>query len=84
MSAVALGARRGAGCRGAAMPLALWMALLVLLGSVAIGTIGRVHLAKARAQTGADLAALSAARELRAALAEPLDPRAGPERVRAP
>ncbi len=81
MSSVALRARPG--CRGAAMPLALGMALLVLLGSVAIGTIGRVHLAKARAQTGADLAALSAASELRAALAGPFDPREGPERVRA-
>ena len=79
MSAAALGSRTG--CRGGAMPLALAMALLVLLGSVAIGTIGRVHLAKARAQTGADLAALSAARELRVALGSAL-PEDGADRVR--
>jgi hypothetical protein len=63
------------------MPLALAVALLVLMGSVAIGTLGRVHLAKARAQTGADLAALSAASELRSALAEPPGP-AGADEAR--
>jgi hypothetical protein len=70
--AVAVAARPG--CRGSAFPLALAVALLVLMGSVALGTLGRVHLAKARAQTGADLAALSAASELRSALAAPLGP----------
>jgi hypothetical protein len=63
------------------MPLALAVALLVLMGSVAIGTLGRVHLAKARAQTGADLAAVSAAGELRSALVEPPGP-AGADRAR--
>ena len=77
--------RRGArACEGGALPLALALALLLLLGGVAVFTLGRVHLAKASAQTGADLAALSAGRELRAALPEALGPHGlGPEGLRA-
>jgi hypothetical protein len=56
--------------RGQALPLALALALLLLLGAVALFALGRVHLAAARAQTAADLAAVSAARELRARLGE--------------
>ena len=54
--------------RGQALPLAIAVALLILLGGVALFALGRVQLAAAKAQTAADLAAVSAARELRASL----------------
>jgi hypothetical protein len=58
--------RRGAGGqRGQALPLALALGLLVLLGGAALFALGRVQLSAARAQTAADVAAISAARELR-------------------
>jgi hypothetical protein len=56
--------------RGQALPLAIGLALLVLLGAAALFVLGRVQLAAARAQTAADLAALSAGRELAARLGE--------------
>ncbi len=56
--------------RGQALPLALAVALLLLLGAVALFALGRVQLASARAQTAADLGAVSAARELRGRLGE--------------
>ncbi|HEX2503461.1 MAG TPA: transglycosylase SLT domain-containing protein [Miltoncostaeaceae bacterium] len=56
--------------RGQALPLALALALLLLLGAVALFALGRVQLAAARAQTAADLGAISAARELRGRLGE--------------
>jgi Transglycosylase SLT domain/D-alanyl-D-alanine carboxypeptidase/Putative Flp pilus-assembly TadE/G-like len=56
--------------RGQALPLALALAFVVLLGAVALFVLGRAQLAAARAQTVADLAAISAARELRARLGE--------------
>ena len=56
--------------RGQALPLALALALLLLLGAVALFALGRVQLASARAQTAADLGAVSAARELRGRLGE--------------
>ncbi len=56
--------------RGQALPLALALALVLLLGAVALFALGRVQLAAARAQTAADLAAVSAARELRARMGE--------------
>jgi hypothetical protein len=56
--------------RGQALPLAIAVALLVLLGGVALFALGRVQLAAAKAQTAADLAAVSAARELRASLGQ--------------
>jgi nitroreductase len=62
--------RNSPGERGQALPLALALALLLLLGAVALFALGRVHLAAARAQTVADLGAVSAARELRARLGE--------------
>jgi hypothetical protein len=69
--------------RGQALPLALALALLLLLGAVALFALGRVQLAAARAQTAADLGAVSAARELRARLGEvALDGRAGDWRER--
>ena len=55
---------------GQALPLAIGLALLVLLGAAALFLLGRVQLAAARAQTAADLAALSAGRELAGRLAE--------------
>ena len=60
-------ARRGQA--GQAFPLALATALVLLLGAVALFALGRVQLAAARAQTAADLAALSAGRALAADLA---------------
>ena len=60
--------RAGAPQRGQALPLALALALLVLLGGAALFALGRVQLSAARAQTAADVAAVSAARELRARL----------------
>ncbi len=50
------------------MPLVLVAGVLVLLAAVAAFALGRVPLAAARAQTAADLAALSGARELWAGL----------------
>lgn len=58
------------GQSGQALPLALALGVLVLTGAVAAFAVGRAHLAGARAQTAADLAALSAARELQDRLAE--------------
>lgn len=55
---------------GQALPLALAMAVVLLLGVVALFVLGRVQLAAAQAQTAADLAALSAGRELGAHLGE--------------
>ena len=51
--------------RGQALPLALGLGLLVLGGALAVGALGLAQLAKARAQTAADTAALSAGRRLR-------------------
>ena len=64
--------------RGQALPLILGAWLALLLAVVAVFALGRVHLAAARAQTVADLAAVSAARGL------PAGPAADgvPERVR--
>jgi hypothetical protein len=56
--------------RGQALPLVLVVAALVLAGSVALFALGRAHLAVARAQVAADIAAISAARELRARIVE--------------
>jgi hypothetical protein len=70
---------------GQALPLALATAVVVLLGAVALFTLGRVQLGAAQAQTAADLAAISAARELRDRLGEmAVDPpsRAGRWRAR--
>jgi hypothetical protein len=55
---------------GQALPLALALALVLLLGAVALFALGRAQLAAARAQTAADLAAISAARELMARMGE--------------
>lgn len=55
---------------GQALPLALAMAVVLVLGAVSLFVLGRVQLAAAQAQTAADLAALSAGRELSAHLAE--------------
>ena len=62
--------RRRRGQSGQALPLALAVVLMLVAGIAALVALGRVHVAVARAQTAADLAALSAARELRARLAE--------------
>ena len=56
--------------RGQALALVLALALLLLAGAMAVFALGRAHLAAARAQGAADLAALSAAAELRARLGE--------------
>ena len=53
---------------GQALPLALGLGVLVLLAAVAGFALARAQLTVARAQTAADLAALSAARELWAGL----------------
>lgn len=53
--------------RGQAIPLVVGAWLVLLLAVVAVFAVGRVHLAAARAQTVADLAAVSAARGLAAA-----------------
>jgi hypothetical protein len=53
---------------GQALPLALGLGALVLLAAVAGFALARAQLSVARAQTAADLAALSAARELWAGL----------------
>ena len=50
--------------RGQAAPLALAVGLLVVLGAVALFVLGRVQLAAAQAQTAADVAAISAGREM--------------------
>jgi len=50
---------------GQALPLVLVVAAAVLAGSLALFALGRAHLAVARAQVAADVAAISAARELR-------------------
>ena len=55
---------------GQALPLGLALAVVVLLGAVALFVLGRVQLAAAQAQTAADVAALSAGRDLSAHLAE--------------
>ena len=62
--------RRAGHQAGQALPLALTIAVLVLLGAVALFVLGRVQLAVAQAQTAADVAALSAGRELSARLTE--------------
>jgi hypothetical protein len=62
--------RKGGRESGQALPLALALAALVLLGGVAVFALGRVQLAGAQAQTAADVAAISAARELRDRLGE--------------
>ncbi len=60
---------------GQALPLVLGMSVVLLLGVVSLFVLGRAQLAAAQAQTAADLAALSAGRELAAHLAEAaLDP----------
>ncbi|MGE0025639.1 MAG: transglycosylase SLT domain-containing protein [Thermoleophilia bacterium] len=58
------------GQQGQALPLVLVTAALVMAGAVALFAIGRAHVAVVRAQTVADVAAVSAARELRARLGE--------------
>lgn len=55
---------------GQALPLALALATVIVLGVVALFVLGRAQLAAAQAQTAADLAALSAGRELSARLGE--------------
>ena len=56
--------------RGQAAPLALAVGMLVVLGAVALFVLGRVQLAAAQAQTAADVAAISAGREMWAHLGE--------------
>ena len=56
--------------RGQALALMLVAGVLVLAGAVAVFTLARVQLSGAQAQSAADLAALSAARDLRAGFAE--------------
>ncbi len=69
---------------GQAAPLALAVGALLVLGAVALFTLGRVQLAAAQAQTAADLAAISAGRELRAHLGDiAIDGPAGAARWRA-
>ena len=58
------------GQQGQALPLVLAVAGLVMAGAFALFAIGRAHVAVVRAQTVADVAAVSAARELRARLGE--------------
>ncbi len=58
------------GCAGQALPLVLGIALLLVMGAVAVFALGRVQLAASQAQTAADLAAVSAARDLRDHLGE--------------
>ncbi len=61
--------RRGAAAqRGQAAPLVLAVGALLVFGAVALFALGRVQLAAAQAQTAADLAAISAGRELSANL----------------
>jgi hypothetical protein len=55
---------------GQALPLALATAVVVLLGAVSLFVLGRAQLAVAQAQTVADVAALSAGRELSARFGE--------------
>ena len=62
--------RRRSAQGGQAAPLALAVGALLVLGAVALFTLGRVQLAAAQAQTAADLAAISAGRELRAHLGD--------------
>ncbi len=50
--------------RGGALPLALAVAFLLLLAASAVLVVGGAHVAAARAQTAADLAAVSGARAL--------------------
>ena len=70
--------------RGQAAPLALAVGLLVVLGAVALFVLGRVQLAAAQAQTAADVAAISAGREMWAHLGEiAVDGPAGAARWRA-
>lgn len=60
---------------GQALPLALAVAAVLLVGVVSLFVLGRAQLGVAQAQTAADLAALSAGRELGARLGEvALDP----------
>ncbi len=66
------------GQRGQALPLVLVTAALVMAGAVALFAIARAHVAMVRAQTVADVAAVSAARELRARLGEVAADPAGP------
>lgn len=56
--------------RGQALPAVLALAGLVLAGAIALFALGRAQVAAVRAQTVADVAAISAARELRARLDE--------------
>ena len=58
------------GQEGQALPLVLVTAGLLMAGAVALFALGRAHVAVIRAQTVADVAAVSAARELRARLGE--------------
>ena len=58
------------GQEGQALPLVLVTAGLLMAGAVALFALGRAHVAVVRAQTVADVAAVSAARELRARLGE--------------
>jgi hypothetical protein len=60
--------RRRAAQRGQAAPLVLAVGALLVFGAVALFALGRVQLAAAQAQTAADLAAISAGRELSANL----------------
>ena len=62
----ARGGRQG----GQALPLVLGTATVLVLGAVALFVLGRAQLAAAQAQTAADVAALSAGRELAARLGE--------------
>jgi Transglycosylase SLT domain/D-alanyl-D-alanine carboxypeptidase/Putative Flp pilus-assembly TadE/G-like len=62
--------------RGQALPLVVLVGMAILLGGLGVFWLGRAHVAKARAQTAADLAAISAGRRLREVLPQML---AGPE-----
>ncbi|HJZ60637.1 MAG TPA: transglycosylase SLT domain-containing protein [Miltoncostaeaceae bacterium] len=56
------------GERGQALPLVLALAVVCVLAGCLVFTAGWVHVAQARAQTGADAAALAGARSLRVQL----------------
>jgi hypothetical protein len=64
------GPRHAPAQAGQALPLALATAVVVVLGAVSLFVLGRVQLAAAQAQTAADLAAISAGRELGARFGE--------------
>ena len=56
--------------RGQALPLVMLLGTLLGIGALSVGALGWVHVARARAQTAADAAALSAGRLLALRLTE--------------